>query len=1145
MALPSIPQLLGEVLSSDNAQRARAESALAQLAKTPGFYAELVVLITSPESSEMSSSMRLVALSVLRKGVIAIPLRPLMDVLEQLLAWLSSVDQLTDNVVRQTASVVAHGLIMLEHRSDDGSDDDAVPCFGETADMVMKYVTSALSSPHVALQYRFVLVVEELLQPLPANSFLYDDIVSAAPALMAIMMANPFATETASPEAVLQLQVAAVKALHEIYLRCWGKAAETDEGSRPLLTLWTTHFAELRARACTPCKGLLPHTPAPGDDDRPAPPGLSLAFHLLSFFADTLALSRWIKRHGAEAPLLEQLLQSLQADTVVYHATVERDDDEALVLRQHVAKRWGLVGDLVSAPSMRPALMSVVAADEGAALFSLLAAFSYLAAAEADAWAADPNAFLRQEADREDAIRWTVRDTAADVFQRCVKQLGPVFLHNVLESLNELICSGEPSQPWKEREVALFFMEYVVRHCRKQLLRCGVADFSTFVDVLLARDVGGHVVLAARALSLLAALLHFMRRHDRAAAAVRSSRVLQQAVASLSSSNAPLLLRGAACKLISEVLPMCEDDVVAAGFGPGQAAVLSLLGEAATTEELLYLVFDVLTSWVTRVRRIAASPTAVPTTAAAAMPTVTPAQCHIVQPVWSGVFGGWRARIQDPNLGELVTTLVKQLLLLQGVLGAPGGDCDDGLAQELPWFCHVLCGTCSMAEYCAVPHVITILTELFRYGCSATANQAAETLLGSLCDLLLATDESAIMESSYGCLAALLRRCPQVELVQVRVAPSRLKAAQSLETTFHSSGTAYDYNDANVGSSSAHVVAALDDEERIGQPLSVVLVAIVLRVLHPSREEAALLNVGDALVAVTENASHFTADEVRCTIRAMVSRLSSVRTDTVAQQLIVPLSVLLQHFPQAFLQLVAEEGAVETTFSRWLPRIHQFLGRRDTQRACNALLDVLVAHQQTPFPVLEAEVRCKWSEGAAGLLGGFASGKVKSKGKGKKSRGAESGPPAAAALPLRLAMFVAVGKGILGLLPQLSPAGDGEEGWDDDVDDSEDEAGGGGGARLFREDDEDEDEDEFDAENRNGDEATGEVEEETWETEDTAEGAQRRRDRQRRVKEELGSVFLKMQPLLPEYSAPASAYFSPDDLTSIAGFLQYLQQASP
>lgn len=408
--------------------------------------------------------------------------------------------------------------------------------------------------------------------------------------------------------------------------------------------------------------------------------------------------------------------------------------------------------------------------------------------------------------------------------------------------------------------------------------------------------------------------------------------------------------------------------------------------------------------------------------------------------------------MQDPNIGELVVSLFGELI--KEVSG------DECLTMHFTWMANVLNNQNDMVEYCAVPFVIQMLTSVFENGSDQIITKAADALVGCLCHLLLGTGDSSILISASKCLAALLHRCPQACAVTVLLDPSLVDA-------FLAPGEGKSV----CGVPPAHS-ASQDDYSR-PHPLSSVLVAIVMAMLREDQNELSLMNVGKLLVAIAQNTGGFRDDEITLLITAIVRRLMSVRTIIVAQELLVFFAVLLKLHMHTVINILLSSGLLVNVFSIWLSKMSKFFGGKDLFCFCDVLLDLLLH-----WP-MENEIcgqMLPWDMGGGQKL----------------------------SLPLDVALFVAVGKGVLNLADQ-DPASEGEE-------EEENEWGEGDGS-------EEEEEEQEENMSSDGEESAG-------------------------VKENVGTMSHELRvtlqrvlSLVPQYGAAAANFFSRAEKKKLSALL--------
>ncbi|KEG11409.1 hypothetical protein DQ04_02651070 [Trypanosoma grayi] len=886
----------------------------------------------------------------------------------------------------------------------------ANPTLSECLNSLMSHLTDALAESGSAIHHlNFVILISELIANLPMDSDVRECILSLVPALLRIVFSNT------SGEA----SCIAVGVVRDVILSVL--TARKKPSVEFVKETWASFFPALSAVMRTPCR------PADGREDSLLRNRLTLG--ILVLLEDMFCTAKWT-RQSYTVDLFHDSITCIRSEDAFYFDAKEKDDEESVVIQQVMAKRWSFLGEVARMKSFRSVLETVVGANSQAFL-NLVLLHTMLSDIEAEEWLNEANVFLRHEEEQEDEVAWNVRATATDVCRLCVPVLGSDLLQFLVGFLNTADHS------WKERESVLFLLEVLLRRCPREMVSAGVTSHTFLLQAVLEKDVTGPAILASRALSLLGVMLTLMKREGVDVQSLSAS-LLPKTVVSLVSS-APLL-RAAACKLLHRLLPLVHQNDTLTSFAEGQDALFSLMLSETTTDEFLYLCLEVYTEWISRCHTVRRD--------------VAPPDAHYK------LLCCWKNHIQDPNIGELVVSLFGELIT------EPAGDAS--FAAGFSWMSDVLNGRCGMAEYCAVPFVIQMLTCVFAKGSDDVTVRTAESLVGSLCGLLLTTEESSILASASNCLSALLQRCPQAGTATVFVPPSAMGALYVPRIERPSRGV--------------QVAPSIPlDEEPQPYLLSAVFVVIATSMLAAERKEVSLMNAGKVLVAIAENTGGFRDDELACLITTIVSRLKTVRTDTIVQELVAPLAVLLKRHLIAFINVLMTSWLLVDMFSVWLPKMGVFWGKEDLLRSCDALLELLLEY---PMDKRLHGLMVPWSEK-----------------KGKKL-----------SLPLDVALFLAVGKGVLNLLSQ----GCMEE---EDESDDEDEWADG-------KDDEEEEEEEEEVEESNKDVA-GHV--------GSAAGEMPR---------DVLVVLQRVPPLVPHYGAVTAQFFSRSELNTLSVLFTRIQAAA-
>lgn len=1084
----SLDSLLSQILSADNVQRTVAERELERRSReVPGFCVALAELCrTLSRGGPPQRATTLVALSVLKRGFTGSD-RPA-EVQQVIAVLLTEVGSIAGAlpcggsaaaVMRQwtaTVSAAVRRLATVSAASASPVDSEA------TANAITAQLLAALEQPanasggDVLAAYSHVWLLRTLFEePVPPalRGWCGELLLSCAPALFTLLCDGAATAAAAAERETLEVRCALVTlvartlgALYEWQLSQSGRQRFPAELKQHFLAA----FPRLQPFACTPCTHWLSQPSASssagsasGAVQAVATCVAAASLSVLEFVASVLQYGGWYKR-CVTAALLQATLQSLAADAECHAAVLglegEDAEDElavdgswikcdavgdaapvvwAAVVRRRAAQCWSFFRDTALLSLAKTSFVDVVGHQCGLQYYRLLLNYAALALSDAEASLQDPNAFLRGEEEREDGLRWTARDIVAQLYADSITVLGPLFLHASLEDLNECLFTGvadaatpafTPSQ--QRREAAMFFMETVLRHRARALRECGVADFMPLATHVWASDVAGagtHPVVAARALQLLMAVFAFTVAAAGGEAAVEtftmgavadSVRVLSAFTGTAEmpppAQTCTPLVALLLCRLLQSTLRHWPRSLLVQHLAAWQRSLLALLSlQAGLTEEALYSTVEQLADVVRAGRAANGGSSAADCPTSPVLETLPPA-----------VMDCWRRHVSDPSFADAVLRLLRRLVR----------DSDNGaslLLGELPWVNSILSGYAeSMAELCAIPHFLRLLTHVFEHATDEVANAAAALMLDGLCQLLLCTDESAILAASSSCLAALLRRCPAAQSVMVRVVPASVEAALC------------GGEEAAGGSSGVQGLAALlSDAPRAAYPFSSVIVAIVLRTLDDRRDEASLMDMGDALVTIMRQSTSFSEAELVRVIHATVHRLAVVRTDTVAQQLLAPLATLLHLHPVALLRTLVQGGLLAETMRRWLPQVEHFSSLSATYASCIGLLQLLACLAPAPSPcqsasmtaeevqhIAQQPVMCRWrlAEGLASANAGprKTSRKSKKAGGGSSSSAASSprsvlsslmsGATVETAQPLYAAVLVGVGRGLLPLL---------------------------------------------------------------------------------------------------------------------------------
>lgn len=1042
--------LLQQILNPNNQERNAAEQELARLGATPEFVIQLTAYCCEAANCQPSvpsqRSLYLVAFSVLSRSlqevdhwvVLQQTSQVILSHLSRVIPGLDADDEVAveneDWVARQWATVLVSICDRLWCASQVESTREVVtPLAHDVFASVQNYITDALlhASFESACQLGKVRDCVTLLLTLFSSGKCFvtafcKPISSECSGILLSILTSPLLPEKIgclpSPNPRLhrwfQLKTTAANALQMLYQWAFTSRQE-KQTQRFLRDQYVSHCEDLLSNVCMSFTAV---RLGKGWDVQLEITMLQALFHTVAFTSDVFRVTELVKprKDIVWTQLFQGIVASLETDAPLYTVLNSeengcRDEGQISVLfRSHVMQLWLVFADLITHPSVQSKLTTSPLADYGSRVYSLMLRYAMLPADVSIAWCANPEIFVRDEEECHDDICHTTRNAVSHVLSECIVAFSPSFFHNVLEDLHTRLFVADTEDvglPWQRREVALFLMEVILRRRAKELRLCGDANFLPVGSQVLERDVAStNPVVAVRALALLSVVVRYTAAEEERAGlntkvdlSTFSNLLAQRTVGFLSlsvqsSAEEVSLLRVGVCMFLRESLVYWPHAVLEQAFYGLQGALLELQThskEAGFVEESLYLLLDVLRCLVKTMRRYSRRALlSLPVTLHPSFPRV--------------VFQCWRDHSADPNVGELALSLLKYCV------ADAGGDA--AILQEMTWVKEVLCGYgSSMAEWCSLPHFIDLLRYIFLSGSEKIANGVADLILDNLCELLLWVEDSAIVAASCRCLASLLHRCPQAESVEVRVIPS-------LITTVTSSG--------------AVLPSINTDPQRQVFSFSSVIAAIILHMLDEQMEESALLEVGNPLVTIIQHADHFKEEEIVRIIHAIVFRLRVVRSELVSNELFAPLSLVLQLHPSTFLQILVRDGILIEVMTLWLPRVEQCSDHEVGLMSCDGLLRLLEL-LSNPHASVEAKqlaqepITCQWvlplavacPEGTATCESGAAKVSVrraKQRGIGTRKANSSSGAvEVSVTLPLHIAIFVSVGRGLLPLLDPL------------------------------------------------------------------------------------------------------------------------------
>ncbi|ESL08520.1 hypothetical protein TRSC58_03776 [Trypanosoma rangeli SC58] len=1004
--MKELPTLLQHALSSENSVRRQAEQEIDRLTSCGGFLPHLA-RHACLNVETIPQCHRLLVLSILKQKVGLVAIEECVDVNNILMNLLSvEEDRLVANLSAVVISLIISKMECLGETEHNG--------ISESMHFFMDFLFDAfVKADSTRLELNTMILVLELLNRLSLSSVTRNELLRLAPYLFRRAI-----SDTPSESSCMALNMLRDLILPLVSIRKF-----------PLLRLikesWDSYFPALAAALLTPT------FPSKGEQEYDFRNRHTLG--IMTFVDGMLRVAKWTRQCITDSLFYGLLMRNEVENNVYLEALQNTDssDDASLAIQQIVAKRWELLGFMVQMKSLRNVVDNITVSNLPS-LLNLVLSYTTVSDIEAQEWLVDANTFLRQEEEHEDEVVWSVRDTTADFCRIYVSVRGEG--GDILRFLVATLDSAEES--CKRRESVLFVLEVLLRRCPNEMLAAGEDCHSQLLQILLKKDVHGPPLLSSRALSLLSILLALMKRAGADVSSLCAS-LLPEALISLSSSIP--LLSAAACRLFHSLLPLANVDDLLTLFFTGQDALFSLLLNETTSDELLYLCLEVYTEWIS--------------------------QCHLKRrdvassESYNNLFRCWRNHIQDPNMGELVVSVFGELIIDSGG--------DEFLTVHFSWLADVLNSPCDVAEYCIIPFVVQMLTCIFEKGSDQVAMRAADALVGSLCRLLLATEESSIISFASACLAALLQRCPHVGTMKVRV-PNSLMRGLSPELCMEQSMPG-DFAG----------LATLQRGDLQPHPFSSVLVMVVMAMLREEVKEASLMNAGRVLVVIGRNTSAFRDDEIERLITTIVRRLMTVCTDTVTQELVAPLAVLMKLHLRAFINVLLSSGIFLDIFSVWLPKMSVFSGKQVLFDSCDALLDFLL---QWPLDERLCGQLLTWIEGKRN--------KVK--------------------LPLEVAVFVGVGRGLLNLAMQASL---------DDEEEDEEEQGDG----------------------MDEEEEGVEVEEGEEEEEEQRENVVVKKLLCGEVSHDLRYLLQKVYPLVLKYGPAAAVCFSRSELKELSDLLQIIK----
>eukprot|EP00796_Vickermania_ingenoplastis_P005125 gene5125-3679_t len=937
-----LQEILRRTLSSDNAERKSADAQLVDASQHPGFVDTLLGLLSSPDCS-------LAVVSYLRRQCESASWNDQLKIAESLLSLLVETDAtLPKAVARVGGSAISHAAKRLEQQctavSDPGEREVLVSHFNALCMSLFQKLTTIFGpteNSDPCVRQRLLLLLLELLQDLDDQSFLRQELMSDVVALLLESLVVPSVQQRVCSRNDGDVFLLTVDVLSVAFAT--GDDAKAQGA-------FTRLFGPLKEAAFSPAISVLPHLHDSVERDR--------LLKLETFVSEVVTTNQWAM-DLIDPDTIRGILVSLFEDRRLFLDQLENPTATEDYVRRHAACRWSVLGALARG---KKNLFSQAFFNEADVeqYYTMMVHYGLLSASDVADLIADANAFLAEEDDRAmGQIPATLRDSVALACTCSCKALGEVFARVALPTFLNVLVGDRASQESAERESALFLLQCMIAALPKKVAKKIEANqlVSAALQIISNDAIHGTPVQVARSLMLLPRLLEFLSVAEMSTDTLRME-LVSLAIGALHqlSTSEHKLIKVSSCKFLFHVMPVCSPEELAGVVANATNPISDMLLEDELTDESLYVVLETLGALLQKLRLLR-------TRGVASDVTPPPQLC-------SAVFTCWRCHIADPNVGDLVRDIFKEAVQF------PVNS--DAMLPEFEWMKTIL--SRPSEELCVGPTIMKMMTDVFRRGTAEIAQQAVEALLGPLVHLILSVEFTSILSISLTCLAALLARCPTGNAICVTASVALV--SQSLGTP------------ANTG---------CDNTAMAAFPLTTVLTAVTLRILHPALSEVALFDAKRGLQMVVRRMQDFPPEEASQIAMALTSRALSVKTETVSLQLLSPLSALCYQHQEMLLDILHCQNKVPEVFSWWLHHIAAVSSFDDLLCNCRALLGLLKEPNAIGGYVLE-----NWAPSSAQPLDvGWSP-------KSSRRRGA-SGVLRVGQVSLGAAIFVTVGKTVIRL----------------------------------------------------------------------------------------------------------------------------------
>lgn len=705
-------------------------------------------------------------------------------------------------------------------------------------------------------------------------------------------------------------------------------------------------------------------------------------------------------------------------------------------VEHHLSCRWSFLSAMIETGVLGcKKLLSAFGHQESEnvrALLQLILHYSSIPNAEAIKLTADPNFFLKEEEDRVIEFPSTLRDHVAHLGVKCIKTLGPNFVTSALDSIASVLLASDEEPRVREREAALFLLYFVIKECRKKKFLKDVTMSSYGLSSLLLSTTtaiirqdamhGRNPLQVARALLLLPRALSLLSllKADTTPIKRELASLCVATLPQLSLSSAQLLVKVSTLKSLFSFSSLCTLDELSVVIPNTFPSMMTSLCDPHWEGECLYAILETMTALLRTHRHRLTCLTKEARTDNGSEPVrerLLPSTG-----IYLPLIECWSVHLSDPNVGELVHGVFKEFLRSNQLfpMTAP----DPSLFSFLQWMRRMLQN--KEEGQCIAREIIKMLIDFFKgKHFVGMPEEIMQVVLEPLSELVLSADFASLLSVTLKCLTCLLEQLPHSTVLSVCIPVPLMQYCLGDEV--------HERVEMTAGSVAGYGRYAV----------TTVLTATALRILDSSVSEVELLDVKHSLAVIMERNQEFSHIEIKQLVRAITSRLQNIRSTIVAQELLIPLSVLFEDHRTALVELWISSGEISEIFQLWLGQLPRFSGVKDLVRSAHSLL--LSLQDETVCSRLAQCTLKNWVIPTSCHV--CEQVREKRRPKRKTASSVTSGTPSSPSdrrveeIPLNAAVFISVGKAILSIAQQWNEAENGELWEEEEMEDSNSSVG--------------------------------------------------------------------------------------------------------